>query len=356
MLSGLVADRLLAVGAVALTFGLVISLHELGHFLMAKRLGVRVEQFAFGFGPELAGFTWRKTRYSLCLVPFGGLVRLAGELPDRGPGAPDEFFAQSWYRRIAIALAGPGINYVLAFLLFTGVLWVWGTSRPSSQPIIGEVVPSLPAAQAHLQAKDRVVSINGQPMTTWEEMAQFIHTRPGQSLALIIRRDGQEFTRTLFPQVDPQRKIGLIGVVPLMETHRLSLWAAGEEGARDLVRWTMLPLHYLAEKVKRREAPKELAGPVGIAQMISSAAKAGIAPLLYLIAVISTGVGLFNVFPIPMLDGGHVLLYLWEGVSRRRLTQRVVQVSNAIGIPLLALIFVYALFQDLERWRHGFWR
>lgn len=356
MLSTVITGRLLSVGAIVLTFGLVIFLHELGHFLMAKRLGVRVDQFAFGFGTELLGLTWRGTRYSLCLIPFGGLVRLAGELPEQEPKAPDEFFAQSWYRRIAIALAGPAMNYVLAFCLFTGVLWVWGTTRPSSQPLIGEVVPGLPAAQAHLQAQDRVLSINGRPMATWEAMAQFIHEHPLQPLEMTLTRSGQEFTRVLTPQLDPQRKLGLIGVGPFMEVQRLSLGAAAQEGFRDLIRWTKLPLHYLADKLKHREAPKELAGPVGIAQMISSAAKAGIFPLLYLIAVISTGVGLFNVFPIPLLDGGHMLLYLWEGISRRRLTQRIVRVTNAIGVPILAVIFVYALFQDLERWRHGFWQ
>lgn len=344
-------DKLMAMGAIALTFGLVIFLHELGHFLMAKRLGVRVEQFAFGFGRELLGFTWRGTRYSFCLIPFGGLVRMAGELPEHGPGAADEFFAQRWYRRIAIALAGPVMNYVLAFLLFTGVIWVSGVSRPSSEPIIGDVVPGLPAVQAGLQAKDRIVTIDGQPITTWEEMARFIHARPQQPLEFLLRREGQDLRVILTPQADHERHIGLIGVVPFMETQRVSLWGAGREGLQDLVRWTKLPLRYLVEKIKRREAPKELAGPVGIAHMISSAAKAGVAPLIYLIAVISTGVGLFNLFPIPMLDGGHVFLYVWEGVSRRPLTQRMVRMTNAIGIPILALIFVYALFQDLARWR-----
>src|SRR5437879_5109988 len=164
----------LRIALTVLCLGLVVVIHELGHLVMAIKLGVRVERFTVGFGPEIVGWTSGGIRYSVCAVPLGGMVKLAGEFQDERHNKPDEFFSQPWYKRNLIALAGPVMNYVLAFALFALVAGVWGILQPTSQPVVGDIIPGLPAAQAGFLENDRVLRINNAPVNTWDEMAQFI--------------------------------------------------------------------------------------------------------------------------------------------------------------------------------------
>lgn len=342
--------------------GLVVVIHELGHLIVALKLGVRVERFTVGFGPELFGWTARKIRYSVCVVPLGGMVKLAGELMDERANKPDEFFSQPWYRRNLIALAGPAMNYALAFVLFTLVAGVWGTFQPSTLPIVGDVVAGLPAANARLQENDRILTINGKPVATWDEMAKVIHEHPGKKLALTVDRPqaaariSQTMNLFLTPLFDPQQGVGLIGILPKVDKIRPGFRGSFTVAASDLKSWTLQPLRYLASKVRRFEGPKELSGPLGIAQMVTKATHEGISYVIYLIAVISTGLGLFNLFPIPILDGGHILLYTIEGLIRRPLSKKTMQVAQAVGLSLVLTIFLYASYQDVLRWRLGFWK
>jgi len=350
---------------VALTIfclGLVVVVHEMGHLMMARWLKVRVERFTVGFGPELFGWTSRKIRYSVCVVPLGGMVKLAGEFMDERSNKPDEFFSQPWYRRNLIALAGPAMNYALAFVLFALVAGVWGILQPSAQPIVGDVIPGLPAAAAKLQENDRVLSIDGKPITSWEEMANVIHQSPGREMALDIERPGpngqtpQQLHLMLTPKLDPQQGFGLIGIMPRIDKVKPGAKGSFKAAYLDLKVWTLQPLHYLSLKVRHFEGPKELSGPIGIAQMVTKATKEGVAYVIYLIAIISTGLGLFNLFPIPILDGGHILLYTIEGIIRRPLSRRAMRVANAVGLSLVMTIFLYASYQDVMRWRLGFWK
>jgi len=350
------------IGLTVFCLGLVVVIHELGHLIMALRLGVRVERFTVGFGPELFGWTARKIRYSVCVVPLGGMVKLAGELMDERANKPDEFFSQPWYRRNLIALAGPAMNYILAFALFALVAGVWGTFQPSSQPIVGDVVPGLPAAEARLQESDRVLTINGHPVATWDEMARMIHEHPGEKLALAVERPAaagqppQKLNLILTPKLDPQQGVGLIGILPKVDKIKPGIRGSFRVAYSDVKAWTLQPLRYLASKVRRFEGPKELSGPLGIAQMVTKATHEGISYVIYLIAIISTGLGLFNLFPIPILDGGHILLYTIEGIIRRPLNKKVLQVAQAVGLSLVLTIFLYASYQDVLRWRLGFWK
>jgi regulator of sigma E protease len=354
------------VGRIALTIiclGLVVVIHELGHLVMALRLGVRVERFTVGFGSELFGWTSQGIRYSVCAIPIGGMVKLAGEMMEekRAP-KPDEFFAQSWYRRNLIALAGPVMNYVLAFVLFATVAGVWGILQPSDQPVIGNVVMGLPAEAAQLREGDRILQIDGKSISSWAEMAGIIHARPGVNLRVKVERLAgknsamQRFTVVLKPRRDPQMGIGLIGIVPQVDRIRPGVKGSAQAAVHEIKVWTLQPLKYLASKVRRWEGPKELSGPIGIAQMVTKATKEGMSYVVYLIAIISTGLGLFNLFPIPMLDGGHILLYTLEGLLRRPLSPRAMQFAQAIGLSVIATIFLYASYQDILRWRLGFWK
>ena len=254
------------------------------------------------------------------------------------------------------------MNYLLAFLLFAFVAFHWGTLQPSDQPIIGDMVPGLPAANAHLQIGDRVLSVDGINVNSWEQMAQLIHQKPSQALHLKVDRPGNTadshkiFTVTLTPEKDPQRGMGLIGIMPHVDKVKVGLWGSMQTSYKDLKLWTLQPLNYLSTKIRHWEGPKELSGPLGIAQMVTKATKEGVAYVIYLMAIISTGLGLFNLFPIPVLDGGHIFLFTIEGLLRRPLTKRTMQIANAVGLSLILTIFLYASYQDVLRWRLGLWK
>lgn len=219
-----------------LCLGLVVILHEFGHLLMARWLGVRVERFTVGFGQELFGMTIGQTRYSVCLIPLGGMVKLAGEFMDERQHKPDEFFSQAWYRRVAIALAGPAMNYLLAFVLFAWVAAAWGIYQPSDQPIVGELIAGLPAADAHLQVGDRIEAINGQSVKSWDDMAQLIHQKPDQKLILDVERLASNQTQhihvALVPRRDPQHGVGLIGIMPRADIVRPGFRGSFTDGGR----------------------------------------------------------------------------------------------------------------------------
>jgi regulator of sigma E protease len=287
---------------------------------------------------------------------------MAGEYIEEQTNSPDEFFSQPWYRRILIALAGPAMNYVLAFVLFAGVALVWGVLQPTKQAIIGGIVAGLPADMAKLIPGDKILSIDGQAIGSWEEMAKLIHARPEQKLKLEIERSDaltgatHVVQTTLVPKKDLAQGIGLIGVMPYMDKVQLGIWGSIKAGAKDVKVWTLQPLNYISMKIKSREGPKELSGPLGIAQMMTQATKEGISYVIYLIAIISTGLGLFNLFPIPILDGGHILLYTIEGIRRRPLSAKAMQYVNMAGLAVVATIFIYASYQDVLRLRIGFWK
>jgi regulator of sigma E protease len=344
-----------------ITLGFVVVVHEWGHFLVARRLGVRVEKFTVGFGPEIFGWTRGDTRYAVCAVPLGGMVKMAGEFLDEHTQQPDEFFSQPWYGRATIALAGPFMNYILAFLLFVTVAFVWGTLQPSPLPVIGDLVPGLPAAQANLQVGDRIKSVDGVQILSWEQMAKLIHDQPDRSLKMEVERAGpggklKRIRLSLTPKREAQHGIGLIGITPHVEKVKLGFVDSVKFSLRDLKAWTLQPLQYISQKIQKWEGPKELSGPIGIAQMVTKATKEGFSYVLYLMAIISTGLGLFNLFPIPILDGGHILLYLIEGVLRRPINRRTMQIVNALGLSLILTIFLYASYQDIMRWRLGLWK
>lgn len=342
--------------------GLVVVIHEAGHFIVARWFGVRVERFTVGFGPEIIGWKKGDTRYSICAVPLGGMVKLAGEFLEERSNAPDEFFSQAWYRRIAIALAGPTMNYILAFVLFAAVAGFWGVLQPSTRPEVGDIIPGLPASEARLQSGDIVKKIDGKEISSWQEMATTIHQRPEKPLKLEIERVAkvgdapQTLSVTVTPKKDKQQGVGLIGVTPRVDRIKPGFRGSLDAGARDIKAWTLQPLSYLSQQIRRLEGPKELSGPIGIAHMVSKATKEGLSYVIYLIAIISTGLGLFNLFPIPVLDGGHIFLYLIEGIIRRPLSRRVMQAANVLGLAFVLTIFLYASYQDILRFRLGLFK
>ena len=343
---------MIAALAVILVFSIVVVIHELGHFLVCRALGVRVETFAIGFGKELVGLDWKGTRWSICLLPLGGYVKPAGEEIEESSGAPDEFFGQSWYRRIAIALAGPVMNYVLAFLCFFLLMFFWGQANPSAEPVIGETVAGYPAQAAGLLKGDRILAVDGKSVSSWEDAAKEIHGHPEQPIDIRVRRASaageEEKIVAIVPKKDPQRGVGLIGISPVINMVPQTFQESWKEAGRQTWFWTRTTLVYLRDAIVQRRKP-ELAGPLGIVTIVAKVSKEGFQEMVGLIALISLSLGLFNFFPIPLLDGGHVFLYLIEGIIRRPLNQKAVRVANLVGATLLLAVFLFATSQDISR-------
>jgi regulator of sigma E protease len=339
---------------VLFAFGLVIFVHEFGHFIVAKKSGVKVDRFSFGLGPEMVGFQWGETRYCLAWIPLGGEVRMAGEMELEDavaaakPRDPREFFALPWYRRIPIVVAGPAMNYVLSFFLFALIAFAWGVPKPSPEARVGDLAAGFPAAQAGLEPGDLFLSIDGAPLADWPSMAAVIHKSAGKPLTLEVRRGEKTFSVTLTPREEGGR--GLIGVTPATVQEKQPFGASLALGARQCWMWSKTTLVYLGQKIARREK-LELSGPVGIATVVAKATRSGLADYLFLIALVSVGIGLFNLFPIPMLDGGHLAFFLWEGLFRKPAPKKLVQAANMTGLALLLSIFVFATYSDIKRLR-----
>lgn len=337
----------------AIALGMVIFLHELGHYLACRKLGVRVERFAFGFGTELLGFTGREgTRFSICAVPFGGFVKPAGEDPVEGGAAPkaDEYFGQPWNRRLIIVYAGPAMNYVLAFCLYTGLIWGRGLPEASKQAVIGNMVIGFPADKAGLQIGDRVLSFGGRSLTGWEDLASSIHRSAGKEIVLAVERGAKAFDVKVTPRKDEAGEKGVIGIMPKADYRPVGPFGAMYEATRLCWLQTKQTVTTIAGKIWKRERP-DLAGPVGIFQMVSRAARSGWEDFLFLIGFISVAIGFFNLLPLPMLDGGHGAFYFWEGLRGRRLSPAAQEKANTVGLAMLLSLLVFATYNDFLRIR-----
>lgn len=336
--------------AVVLTLGMVIFLHEAGHFILCRWLKVRVERFAFGFGPELLGITRNGTRFSICAFPLGGFVKPAGEEPETCSGNPDEYFSQPWHRRLMIVAAGPAMNYLLAWVLFTGVVYVKGMPEPGVQAVIGNMVVGFPADQAGMRIDDMVTAVNGRKVSNWQELADTIHKHPDHEIEIAYRRSDQAFKARITPRKDEASGHGVIGIMPKPDYRPVGFLAATGEGAKQCWSLTAFTVKTIVSKISRRERP-DLAGPVGIVQMVSRAARSGWEDLVFLIGLISVAIGFFNILPVPLLDGGHAAMYLWEGASGKKLTKDAVATANGIGIAFLICLLLFATYNDVLRIR-----
>jgi regulator of sigma E protease len=329
---------------VVFAFGLVIFIHEFGHFFVAKRTGVKVEAFAFGFGKEIFGFTKGETRYSLNWIPLGGYVRMAGEQPDdyEGPvlegesktaeadrDKSREFMSQPWYRRIPIVLAGPAMNYVLSIAIFFAMLMIWGQPVQTNKTQVGNVVPDMPAAAAGLKTGDSITSVAGQTVTDFAEVATIIHGRADLSTEIKALREGSELTFNIVPKKDQKRGIGLIGIQPaepILERTKVGVFASAKKAVWQCWNISSFTIYYLGKSILKREKP-DVAGPIGIVHVVAKAAKSGLEDLFYLIGMISCAIGLFNLFPIPLLDGGHLAYYVIEGIRGKPLSQKTAKLD-----------------------------
>lgn len=339
-----------------LVLGLLVLLHEFGHFVVARWFGVRVERFSVGFGPVLWRWKPGETEYAVSLLPLGGYVKLAGEHQTERQHAPDEFLSKPTGARAAIIFAGPLVNALISVVALWTVLVV---GYPELLPKVGRLLDDMPAKAAGLQLGDRVTAINGKPIRTWEELTQTVYRSPEIPLALQIDRNGAPVEITISPKAkdirDPfgrHKSVGLIGVAPNgeFETYRLGPLEASRMTMTKQAEWlSQIALSLWSMVTGRMSMRESLTGPIGIMVLTSEAARMGFGPLLYLMSIFSLSLAVFNLFPIPVLDGGHLLFLALERLRGRPVSLRVQERSAQVSMALLLFLVMIVCANDLQR-------
>ena len=416
--------------------GVLVFIHELGHFLAARRIGVRVLTFSLGFGPKLLTVKRGDTEYCISAIPLGGYVKMAGENPDDArTGAPDEFLSKSKWERFQVLIMGPIMNLVLAIVVMALVLYQ-GAELPAftEQPaVVGSVETGSPAEAAGIKPGDRIVSVQGREIVDWDKLTMAIGTRANRELDIVFERDGQRIEKNVTPRVIDKFETGGIGVGPWYrpEIATVSEGPARESGLKegDLIlaadgkwfvnreqiietikshdgkplqlvieregrqqtltvtprqiddgvrinaqiratetvtvqpgivdafklsvernwEWTVLIFETLGGLFTRDTSVKQLMGPVGIASLSGDAAEAGAIPLFTLMALISLNLGIMNLMPIPVLDGGHIAILAVEGLSRRDFSIKVKEKMLLGGFVILLTLMATVIYNDLTR-------
>ncbi|WP_294533431.1 RIP metalloprotease RseP [uncultured Rhodoblastus sp.] len=351
--------------------GLVVFFHELGHFLVGRWCGIKVDAFSMGFGPEIAHFTDRHgTRWRLAALPLGGYVRFHGDAS--GASEPDfeaaaampeseravTFFAQKVWKRAAVVAAGPFANFLLALVIFTGLFYFEG--RQILAPRIDSVVEGGRAAAAGFHKGDLVVSIDGAPIEGFQDMQRLVSASPETPLHFVVERDGRRVEILAAPERKDIKtpfgvnRAGVLGVAAggapqNWRVQSFSLPMAAVEAGRETWYVVASTGSYLGGLVVGRESAEQLSGPIRIAEVSGEVAKAGIWPLFNLAAILSISVGLLNLLPVPLLDGGHLLYYGFEAARGKALTQRAQEFGFKIGLAFVAALMLVATYNDILR-------
>ena len=341
--------------------GVLVFVHELGHYLAARWQGVHVEAFSIGFGPSIA--SWRDrlgTVWKLSILPLGGYVKLHGQ--ERPQDVAPEvratwqegrtFHSKSVGSRAIIVAAGPVANFVLSIVLFCGLFLFIG--QPTGvAPVFSEVKAEGPAAKAGLKAGDRVVSIDGVAVPSFKAMAEIIAASPDKTVSMTIVRDGQQEVVPVQVGVKEAdgKRTGELQVGGTVEYSKLGPVAAVEAGVKQTWDVSIATVEGLGGILNGSKSKDELSGPLGIARLSGQVALLGFASLVSFIAVLSVNLGLVNLFPIPVLDGGHLMFYLAEALrGGRPLPQRIQEYGFRTGFALLAMLFLFATWNDISHW------
>jgi regulator of sigma E protease len=353
---------------------LVVFFHEFGHFLIARWCGVRILVFSIGFGPELLGFHDRHgTRWKISAIPLGGYVKFFGD--ENAASTPDvarlatmnanerrqSFVFQPVRKRAAIVVAGPIANFVLAIVIFSAIFMLYGKQTMSAR--VDAVQPNSPAAAAGFQPGDVVVAIDGHAIGSFADMQRIVSESAGEALDVTVERNGVQEVLKATPRLKDVKdsfgnvhRIGILGISRSMAPGDLkfqpvappqAVWMGVQET------WSVVyrTLRYIGGVITGREAADQLGGPIRIAQVSEQVASVGFVPLIQLAAVLSASIGLLNLFPIPLLDGGHLLFYSIEAVRGRPLSERAQEVGFRIGLAIVLMLMIFATFNDIVHLR-----
>ncbi len=348
---------------------IVVFVHEMGHFLVARACGVKVETFSIGFGPEIYAFFDRYgTRWRLAAVPLGGYVKFYGDADGASAPSPEmlasmsaaerrlSFHGQPVANRAAIVVAGPMANFILAIAFFTSIFMISG--RDVLLPRVSSVVAGDAADQAGFKPGDVIVSIDGKPINSWLEMQRIVQASADIPLNFVLRRDDKEIATIATPRLrDVETGFGKnrAGILGVSASSLPQDWIRQEMGLKDSLigafgeTWFIIERtgSYLGGLFTGRESAEQISGPIRIAEISGKVASIGLLALLNLAAILSVSIGLINLVPIPMLDGGHLLFYFFEAIRGRPLSERTQELSFKVGMALVGGFMIFATINDI---------
>ena len=339
---------MLTVLACIFVFGILVTVHEFGHFITAKLTGMKVEEFSIGFGPKIYQQQEGETLYSLRMLPLGGYNKIAGMDPEDPEDLERGFNSKPVTSRMLVILAGSLMNFILPVLIFFGIFLAYGMEVPQNTPVLGQIVEGYPAAQSGLKEGDRVLSINGQPVSQWPDIRTRLADAGTKPVPFEIQRDKEKLTVTVTPVLNPETGKPFIGVVSCLKKVQLTPWQAAVSSVtatKNIIKNMYASLyHMVTGKTKA-----ELSGPVGVAKMAGQVAHKGFDMLLQFTAMLSLNLAIINLLPLPALDGGHFLILLIEAITGHKLGKTAMQNIQKIGVAMILAITIFATFKDLTR-------
>lgn len=367
-------DSILALPMSVLPFLVVLTVivfvHEMGHYLVARWNGIAIQTFSLGFGPELIGFTDKKgTRWRIAAIPLGGFVRFVGDM--NAASQPDPEFAEhaspelsrqlfvnkNVWQRIAVVVAGPLANVLFTLLILYALLLGYG--RYMAPAVLQTITPASAAAEAGLQPGDKVLSIDGFAVRSFDDLQRLVATAPQRTITIVLDRAGQTETVLATPHAGETRDsfggVHRVGVLGIANTFEASDYVLYKPNPIEAVGMTFEEVRFIIDRTAAflgdffvgRGDVEQLGGPVKVATVSHQVATLGIIPLINLIALLSLNIGLVNLLPIPMLDGGHLLYYLIEAARRKPLSQRVQEIGFRFGLAIVFTLMVFTLVNDL---------
>jgi regulator of sigma E protease len=345
-----------------LVLGVLIFVHELGHFLLAKAFGVKVLKFSLGFGNKLIGRQWGETEYLISAFPLGGYVKMYGEQQGEEVRPEDEyrsFSHKAVWQRFGIVFGGPLFNLLFALVLFFFIFIFAGITEPVDSTKIGEVTAGSVADQVGIKAGDLVRSINGNPTTSWTHVSESIKDSRGQEVTLVVDRLGQELTITAKPTMQKMKnlfgeEVGeryMLGIVRSDDVRYKDATIGASCEAALIQTWNLsyLTVMGIVKMIQRVIPASELGGPIRIAELAGQQMEAGWMNLLYFMGLLSVNLGILNLLPVPVLDGGHLVFLSFEAVRRRPLSDRTMEISQKVGIAILGTLIVFVFYNDIAR-------
>jgi regulator of sigma E protease len=346
-----------------LVLGLLIFVHELGHFLFAKLFGVRVLKFSLGFGPKVAGKTVGETEYVISAFPLGGFVKMFGENPDEQEVDEKDrqvsFAHKPVWQRFCIVLAGPLFNLFFSVFLFFMVYSLVGVPTSVDTTRIGQVTEDSPAGQAGLMAGDEILSINGRDTLGWLDILEGVKSSNGETVSITVQRGSDRFTLDVTPQIDTVKNVFgeeveerfMIGIMKADSFVYEDTGLVGAAQSAVLQTWMYISLTVAGFiKIIQQVVPaSELGGPILIAQIAGQQMKAGWLNLIYFMSLLSVNLGILNLLPIPVLDGGHLVFLTIEGLRRKPMNERAQLLAQQVGIGLLGTLMIFVFYNDIVR-------
>ncbi len=345
-----------------IVLGVLIFIHEFGHYIVAKKTGIRVEEFALGFGPRIFSRQKGETLYSIRLIPLGGFCNMTGEFPPDDDVDEEEmriyrqaeqegrcFHQKSIWKRFLVIFMGPFMNFFLAALIFILIFSVFGLPVDSSKStIIGELDPSKPAAEAGLKPGDKIISVADKEVKSWEDMAKIIHNSTGEEINIRFNRKGEIKSISVIPEYNKDIDAGVVGIYPRLIREKVGIFKAIKLGIYQTYRVIYFTIVGFIQMISQRST-EGLGGPVMIASIVGQAARVGLSNLLNWMAIISINLGIINLLPFPALDGGRILFIIFEIIRGKPVPPEKEGFVHFIGFIILITLMIFIIYRDIVR-------